>query len=97
MRPGCPRERRRNQPGQRLKDGAGGRGEQPIQQPSAGEQVLEQDHRRQTGTSLTMSQNRMRVPRFGGPKIHVRSGRFQYFLTARGLVNALEPASDPFG
>ena len=38
----------------------------------------------------------MRVPKFDGrSQLHLWSSRFQTFLTARSLIGALEPTSNP--
>lgn len=65
--------------------GTGGRSEQ------------QQDYRSQAGTSLIMVQNSMRVPKIdGSSQLHVLWPRkFQNFLSARGLIETLEPTSDP--
>lgn len=59
------------------------------------QKVPEPGYRSQTGTSLTISENNMRVLKFDGHKVHLWSGRFQTFLTGRGSINALESTSDP--
>ena len=78
-----------------------GRSGRPIQQTGAqasvGQPVPEPDYRHQTPPALILSsQNSMRVPKFDGrSQLHLWSHRFQPFLTARGLIGALEPTSDP--
>ena len=74
-----------------------GRSGRPIQQASVGQPVPEPDYRHQTPPALILSsQNSMRVPKFDGrSQLHLWSHRFQTFLTARGLIGALEPTSDP--
>lgn len=66
-----------------------------MQQASARQSVPEQGYRSHTGRSLIMSQNSKRVPNFDGhTQRHLWSRSLQIFLTARGLIDALEPTSD---
>ena len=80
-----------------VQERTGGRSGQPMQQATAGQPVPEQGYRNQTPSSLVLSShNSMRVPKFDGrSQLHLWPSRFQTFLTARGLIGALEPTSDP--
>ena len=77
-----------------------GRSGRPIQQTGAqasvGQPVPEPYYRHQTPAALILSsQNSMRAPKFDGrSQLHLWSHKFQTFLTARGLIEALEPTSD---
>ena len=78
--------------------GTAGRSGRPMQKASVGQPVPEPDYCHQTPPALIVSssQNRMRVPKFDGRgQLHLWSHRFQTFLTARGLIGAPEPTSDP--
>ena len=67
-----------------------------MQQASARQPVPEQSYRIPTGPSLIMSQNSMRVPKFdGSSQLHLWSSKLQAYLTARGVIDALETTSDP--
>ena len=73
-----------------------GRSGQPIQQASDKQPVPEPDYRHHTPPALILSQNSMQVHKFyGRGQLHLWSHIFQTFLTARGLIWALEPTSDP--
>ena len=74
------------------------RSELALQQRRVHGQQMEQGYRHLTGTSLVMSQNGMRVPKFiDGQKLQLWSSRFRAFFTARGLIGTIKRTATPFG
>ena len=76
--------------------GTAGRSGRPMQQASVGSLCRSQTTINMLPRRLSCRHNSMRVPKFDGRgQLHLWSHRFQTFLTARGLIGAFEPTSDP--